>query len=439
MTDIQLRTDAAQPDDGAAILLDWFESKAASTVRYKTDFLKGLTPSPVALDLLRLGAAVYCTDKVVKRAAAPDGWTRELSLHLPVSDVALWDGAKGELVEALSFLSGDHWDLSFVADTVEPAGEQPLVSDFDGVSLFSGGLDSLSGAIDRLEAGERLILVGHHDSGLTANKQKQLFDALAANYGSDRLALRKLFLRPGSARKGQARPLPPGGVENTTRSRSFLFFAAGIAVADALGASAPLYVPENGFIGINVPLTPARSGSFSTRTTHPLYMHKMRHAFDLLGLQHPLENPYRLLTKGELLEQNSNRKLLLALAPDSISCSHPEALRWVGLPQGNCGYCYPCLIRRASMHHVGEDRFKGHYGWDALHDASLLGRECKRGRSLRALTASLGRPERTEDVVENGRIPNGETRAFFDVYRRGRAELRDWLKGAGPALRRRLA
>jgi hypothetical protein len=244
-------------------------------------------------------------------------------------------------------------------------------------------------------------------------------------------------LRPASQRSSQARPLPRGGFENTTRSRSFLFFAAGVAVADALGATQPLYVPENGFIGINVPLTPARAGSLSTRTTHPLYMRRMRTALDLLGLHHPIENPYRLATKGEALERSSNRKLLLSLAPHSVSCSHPEAPRWVKRPQGNCGYCYPCLIRRASLHHVGYDQ-AADYAWDALTDAALLHRSTKRGRSLRALTASLGQDERTEDVVTNGRIPNGETVAFFDVYRRGRAELRAWLTGAGPALSRRL-
>jgi hypothetical protein len=73
-----------------------------------------------------------------------------------------------------------------------------------------------------------------------------------------------------------------------------------------------------------------------------------------------------------------------------------------------------------------------------LTDAGLLQRSTKRGRSLRALTASLGQDERTEDVLINGRIPNGETAAFFDVYCRGRAELRAWLTGAGPELRRRL-
>ena len=90
------------------------------------------------------------------------------------------------------------------------------------------------------------------------------------------------------------------------------------------------------------------------------------------------------------------------------------------------------------MHHVGLDRFRGHYAWDALNDAALLDPRSKRGRSLRALASSLARPERPEDVLTNGRIPTGETDAFFDVYCRGRAELRNWLAGAGSALRRRL-
>jgi hypothetical protein len=36
---------------------------------------------------------------------------------------------------------------------------------FDGVSLFSGGLDSLIGAIDSLNAGEAPLLVSHAGEG----------------------------------------------------------------------------------------------------------------------------------------------------------------------------------------------------------------------------------------------------------------------------------
>lgn len=435
MTSIQVRTDRAQADTGADRLLDWFDKTSASTVRYEPDFLKGLAPSAVARDLLRVGAGVYCTDKVVRRSETPDLWTRQLSLQVPVSNPTLWDAVKPELASALSFLSGDVWELEFVQDDMEPPQADAVDTALSRVSLFSGGLDSLSGAIDQLEAGHRLALVGHHDSGMTDNAQKVLVAALQHHYGADRIQHRRLYLRPGWQRNGPARPLPTT-VENTTRSRSFLFFAAGIAVADALGQTVPLVVPENGFIGINVPLTAARAGSLSTRTTHPLYMHRMGLVLQHLGLGHTIENPYRLMTKGEELEHSANQKLLLSLAPQSISCSHPEAPRWAKRPQGNCGYCYPCLIRRASLQRVGADRDR--YAWDALHETSLLSPNSKRGRSLRALAASLARPERVEDVLVNGRIPNGETREFFAVYERGRAELREWLKGAGPELRRRL-
>lgn len=437
MTSLQVRTSTAQQDGGADHLLDWLPDRPASTVRYKPEFLRGLSPSPVAQDLFRLGGAVYCTDKVAKRSETTDFWTRDLELEVPVSDVRLWNGARDTLIKALSFLSGDRWNITFVTDSETHGGNESLSTEYGAVALFSGGLDSLAGAIDLLESGRNLVLVGHHDSPLTDAKQRELYEELRRTYGNNRVSLRELFLRPAAPSVTQARTLPRG-IENTTRSRSFLFFSAGIAIADALARDTPLYVPENGFIGINVPLTPARAGSLSTRTTHPLYMHHMQKLLGQLGLSHVIENPYRLMTKGEMLRDSDNQAALLNLAPKSVSCSHPEAPRWAKRPQGNCGYCFPCLIRRASMHAVGADVFRGHYAWDALNDATLLARASKRGRSLRALAASLGAPERPDDVLQNGRIPGGETAAFFDLYIRGRDELRAWLGGAGPELSRRL-
>jgi 7-cyano-7-deazaguanine synthase in queuosine biosynthesis len=124
------------------------------------------------------------------------------------------------------------------------------------VCLFSGGLDSLCGAIDLLAQGAQVCLVSHYEAGQAPDTQVQLARALAAHYGRNRILVRRLFLRPTPSSGLQERPLPTDR-EPSTRSRSLLFIGAGVAAAAAFGDQVLLVVPENGFIGINVPLTAA--------------------------------------------------------------------------------------------------------------------------------------------------------------------------------------
>jgi hypothetical protein len=214
----------------------------------------------------------------------------------------------------------------------------------------------------------------------------------------------------------QARPLPEDR-EITTRSRSLLFLTAGLALGASVGPDVPVYIPENGFIGINVPLTRARSGSYSTRTTHPYFVHRLQAAAGRVGVNNPILNPFRLETKGEILAGSRNPGLLKELAPDSISCSHPEAARYAGRKQGNCGYCFPCLIRRSSMAHVGWDSPDG-YAWDALNGKDLLDLDTDRAVDLRAVINGVyvDRPDR--DILRNGPIPNSEHKDFLRLARR---------------------
>jgi hypothetical protein len=205
-----------------------------------------------------------------------------------------------------------------------------------------------------------------------------------------------------------------------------LFVAAGVAVASAIGDAVPLYVPENGFIGINVPLTAARSGSLSTRTTHPFFLDRLRDALDRLGVVNEIRNPYRLWTKGEVIVSSRNLDLLAALAPHSLSCAHPEAARYFDRPQGNCGYCYPCLIRRASLYRAGLDSADG-YAYDVLSEPGFIDGSGDRPLALRAVLRNLARRQRWSDVLRNGPIPGNDRAAFDDVYRRGRRELLEWL------------
>jgi 7-cyano-7-deazaguanine synthase in queuosine biosynthesis len=436
---VRVRPRDRLPTDPEVVLLDWFaDQRAASTVQTDPRFLHGLTPGPAARDFLRLAGAAYCADKLVLRRLTQDRWTRQIHLDVPVADLARWQTATATLSAALDYLTGDHWNLSFRAAAVPGSRRRPAANGgVDAVCLFSGGLDSLCGAIDLLEEGRRLCLVGHYEGGLIPGVQQALAAELAEHYGADQVTLRQLLLRPAAARASQTRPLPTRR-ERSTRGRSLLFIAAGLAIADAYGPTTPLYVPENGFIGINVPLSRARSGSLSTRTTHPYFLGCLEAALAALAIDNPLQNPYRLQTKGAMLRRSRNPRLLARLAPRSVSCAHPEAARWRRRRQGNCGYCYPCLIRRAAMHAAGWDHGEG-YAWDVLNDATVLEGNRRIGADLRAILWATARERPTLDVLRNGPVPDGEVQAFADLVRRGQAELTAWLAtGTSSALRARL-
>lgn len=442
MTVVQVRVEREQRVDADAdLVLDLYGPRArGANVQWDSQhasLLKDLVPTAAASDFLRLAMATYCVDKLLARQPETDAWTREIELRLPVWRRADFDAQTETLCRAMDFLSGDRWWLRF-EDHPGAALARPddlVPAQVDAVSLFSGGLDSLAGAIDQLAAGQRVIFVAHFDAGITPHRQTLLWDQIKAEYGDGAIALRRLVLRPQARRAGLDHPLPPGEHEKSTRARSLLFMAAGLAVADALDEQLPLVIPENGFVGINVPLIASREGSLSTRTTHPHFLSLIAQALDGLGLRHQLRNPYRLATKGEILAGAADGDLLQRLAPQSLSCSHPEAPRHRTGREGNCGYCWPCLIRRASMHHVGWDR-GADYIFDALNDPELLEPRSVSGASLRAVLASLHEDPTAFSVLRNGPVPATDVEPFFEVHRRGRAELLDWFRqGAGDAVR----
>src|SRR5690606_4118421 len=124
--------------------------------------------------------AVYAADTGVSRQEhASDRWTRELEVIVPVSAPALWTGEAHRLGALLRFLTGDYWTLRFqqrgpsldeLLRKTEVAGE----IDIDTVSLFSGGLDSLIGALDLLAEGRKPLLISHYWDGEASAAQARL-------------------------------------------------------------------------------------------------------------------------------------------------------------------------------------------------------------------------------------------------------------------------
>jgi len=383
----------------------------------------GSRPSEIAIDLLYLAMAVYAADLRIPRRFATDRWAREIALYFPVGNLAVWTAATPQILKTLNFLTGDRWQIHVRKREVPTSGKatEPTLK-CDSLCLFSGGLDSLAGAIDLLAAGQHVALIGHHGAGMTNAVQDRVLKVLDKSY-KDKITRLMYYAQPPK------RKLKDG--EPTMRSRSFLFLALGVASATALGGALPLVIAENGLISLNVPLTPSRIGSSSTRTTHPHFIELYRDTLKKLGIDVPLVLPYRFKTKGEMLAEGKDQDTLKQTAPLTMSCSHSEAGRYQGFTPGNhCGYCVPCIIRLAAMEHAG--LADANYNIDVRKTPPDHRNET--GRDFRAFEMAIERfsgtniRESLASVLATGPLPPEDAKAYANVYRRGMDEVERFLK-----------
>lgn len=375
VTDVQFITGTNRLDFGLGQILDQLAKL-------------GFRPSEVAIDLAVLGALVIAADtRVSRKESAADAWTRELHLYVPVSDPSLWTVQKTPLEHMLNFLTGDRWTLNFRSRSQDHKALLPKSAKLpafapDCVCLFSGGLDSFIGATDLLSAKKQPLLVSHYWDGITSDHQNHCAERLSKEYPQALLHVR--------ARVGfEKAKMNTGESENTLRGRSFMFFALAAVAASGLGKPTTIVVPENGLISLNVPLDPLRLGALSTRTTHPYYMARWNDLLEGLGLPAALDNPYRHMTKGEMVKACLNQKFLQQNASATMSCAAPAKIRWLGDTPQHCGHCVPCLIRRAALlHGFGNDNTQ--YYLSNLTGNSLNSKKAE-GEHIRAFQRAISR------------------------------------------------
>jgi hypothetical protein len=394
-------------------------------------------PTEIGFDVLILAAHVHAADTRISRTTeSQDTWTREIRLVVPVSDGATWMNAKALLERMLNFLTGDRWNVGFRARPErfteafrkKPAIIKPIP--FTELSLFSGGLDSLIGAIDLLEAERIPLLISHAGEGATSEAQKSLCEGLKKQYPKLSFGRMRLWMNfPSGLVAGSAG-------EDTTRGRSFLFFACGVFAGSGMDGAFTLKVPENGLIALNVPLDTLRLGSNSTRTTHPFYMGCWNDLAKILGIPASIENPYWSKTKGEMIADCANLPLLTSLIPDSMSCSSPTKGRWQGRGVEHCGYCLPCIIRRAAIRWgIGDDATT--YTLSDFGDHVLDTRDAE-GQQVRSFQVAIRRlktrPETASVLIHKSGPLTGQTdeekRALAAVYSRGLNEVAAVLANA---------
>lgn len=390
----------------------------------------GRVPPDAASDLMTVCAAAYAADLSIPRIYASNRWERQVCLHVPVVDVALWDAVSHDVCALLRFLTGDSWELRLrpVEQVTSVPVSDTAVSGINTTCLFSGGLDSLVGAIDLLSQGDPIALVGHYGAGNTKPVQQRVLDHLRRDYDS-LISPLTFYVQPPKTHHVDEDQSQTDS-EPSMRSRSILFLALGVAVATAMGESTRLVIAENGPISLNVPLTSARMGSLSTRTTHPHVISSFTTILRRLGISTPITLPYRFQTKGEMLLNCEDRDLLTRTAPATVSCSHPDVGRYrKAKPGGHCGYCVPCLIRRASLRtgELPEDE----YLVDVLSAPPSIESQCS--RDLNAFRIALHRirsatpSQLAASVLGAGPLPRGDIEAYVDVYRRGMDEVRELL------------
>ncbi len=389
----------------------------------------GVELTPAAFDYLTLALAVTAADTFVQRKTAADGWCREIELKLSLHKPAPWIAQKNSIEKLLHFLSGDLWELKITDGGCPPPIPYSRKSRYhlidleklDCVCLFSGGADSTVGTLDLLRNGRKPLLVSHsytHDKSL----QDTIAGKLKGKGKFSRLSI-------------NAYPRPPHSLRSSTdismRTRSFNFFALGVIGGCALSKinklkQIELFVPENGFISLNAPLTSRRIGSLSTKTTHPYYVQSVQSLFEATKINVTLINPYQFKTKGEMLKECADQKTLREVVQETVSCSN-----WKRKGK-QCGRCVPCLIRRAAFAAVGFYE-RNVYFYENL--ATVL-KDNNNRDDLFALISAINRvSDRTVNswLLDSGPLPtNREVRdEYKKIFIKGLNEVKTYLKDEG--------
>lgn len=343
------------PKDVRVEILEHRESKKGQNInlllpRFVEDM--GHIPDRI-LDLLEIAAYVFAADRFALRgkseAVEYHAWARDMRFAIRIRDKKFWSSreTRDKLTAALQFMTGDiSYDFKFLSGhSTQPFNlldkEEFALQKKGPVSvvLFSGGLDSLAGTLQRLETtGESVCLISHQSGGpVTKRTQRLLVDALRLKYKT-----RINHYAFGCGLKGVRAP------DENQRTRAFLFASTAFAprLARCLGLNVA-YAYENGITSLNLLRRQDLINSRASRTTHPKTLALMS---DLLSTvnegEFKIVNPLWDQTKADVLkivDKHGGRDLVSS----SVSCSTTYKR---DQNRTHCGTCFQCLDRRLASY-----------------------------------------------------------------------------------------
>jgi len=265
------------------------------------------------LDLLQIAAYVFCGDRMANRGSRKsvnnESWARSFEFHIPVLDLDFWanDKAKKALKDALAFMTGDRsYNFIFSQSDKNPAeiinkqlslftGEYKSIDEAENtdIMLFSGGLDSLAGAVQRLNehTDRSLCVVSHKSNKTVTHTQKVLIDELNKQYGN-RMKQYSFECCNHDGLKSK---------DETQRTRIFLFSAIAFSLCHCYGKNS-FYVYENGITSMNLSKQADVINGRASRTTHPKTLGLLRKFYKLLNPSFDIIAPYYNQTKAEIMQ-----------------------------------------------------------------------------------------------------------------------------------------
>ncbi|MCT3923128.1 7-cyano-7-deazaguanine synthase [Elizabethkingia anophelis] len=394
------------------------------SVDYKTILPFAISVNSEIRDFFFITCSVYGIDRFVNRKQnSVDGWSRELNISFPVSEIKVWDSVKNDLEELFSFLTGDYWSINFYkSDFKNPELDLPIdfKEKYKQLNLFSGGLDSLIGAVDFLSTHpkEKILLTSHYDPQMKGplNDQKVLLDKLKSKYAGlfEHVPSIKVTLSQTTTKR-----------ETTFRSRSILFIGIALLVSQGNEIN-EIIVPENGSVSLNYPLSASRRTSCSTRTTHSFVLDKTNLVLSKLNILSNISNPYEFMTKGEMVDNCKDLEFLKQIIELSNSCGkRGHRKTWTKRSATHCGVCMPCIYRQASLLNQID---KTTYG---SHIDSLIPFKLKKaqdvGICLDFLKKNITKDDIKTELIVNGIKNINKLNKYVDVVWRTRIELSKWI------------
>lgn len=329
---------------------------------------------PRIKDLLEIAGYVYAADRMTKRGQLAQveyhAWSRKFHFIIKVRDHSFWQNKaiKESLSRLLTFTTGD---LSFNFDFNEGGkdlGQSILFDDPNfqldkkdnsSISLFSGGLDSLAGALEILNTtNNNLILVSHQSNNFAITKiQNSIYNLLNSDY-------------PGRVQRFPLVCSLSGdrAVEESQRSRIFLYTSIAFSLM-SLANEKVIHVFENGMTSLNFPKRQDMMNARSSRTTHPQTIYLLEKFFNSISKEQiRVKQPFLELTKAEVV-QKIHRYGKVNYVDSTITCTKTFNISKKTSPASHCGICSQCIDRRFALLASGLEDYDAVYDVDIIEDS----------------------------------------------------------------------